>query len=160
MIDLYGQTFGRLFAIEPIRKNKDYTWTWWCHCECGDFAEVRGSDLLSGHTQSCGCLQREKTSKANKVHMESHTKLYYIWNEMKQRCRNTNDQRYSRYGARGIEVCPAWNTFATFKTWAEANGYTEGLSIDRINNDKGYAPDNCQWVTRSENSKRRVKNAR
>ena len=142
--------YGRLIIVEE-RKNKLL-----CLCDCGNTKEIYKYDVLSGRTKSCGCLQRERTSKANTKHGKHNNRLYNIWCGMKQRCYYKNHVRYSRYGGRGITVCDEWvNSFKAFYNWAIENGYKEGLSIDRIDNDGNYEPCNCRWVdykTQYENS--------
>jgi len=125
-----------------------------CKCECGTdyFTGVR--QLRRGKTKSCGCLQREKASITAKTHQfrhgQSKTKLYKVWKSMRKRCANPNDRDFQRYGGRGIFVCDEWNEFQSFKDWSDASGYSEGLEIDRSDNDGPYSPGNCKWSTRSE----------
>lgn len=154
-IDLTGQKFGRLLVIGEgkgkLRNNGQKRITWECKCDCGNSIDVPGYCLKSGNTKSCGCLDREKASNRLKTHGKSGTKLYYIWEAMKQRCYNPNNKRYSDWGGRGITICDEWkNNFRKFEKWAIESGYKEGLTIDRINNDKEYSPNNCRWATYHE----------
>ncbi len=89
---------------------------------------------------------------SNLKHGMSRTKIYMVWKEMRARCERTTHKQYKSYGGRGITVCDGWSSFVEFNTWAMANGYVEGLSIDRVDNDKGYHPDNCEWIHGAVNS--------
>lgn len=140
--DLTGRRFGRLTVIEESGKlGKKIAWL--CKCDCGNYTRVRAHHLKGGQITSCGCYQRERCS----THHLSYTKLYRAWASMKDRCYNTNAVEYKRYGNRGIKVCDEWrNNFEAFYEWAMANGYKDGLSIDRIDVDGDYEPNNCRWV--------------
>lgn len=149
-VDLTGMKFGRLTVIEraesyvlPSSGKKRSQWL--CECECGNRCVVQAGHLKSGHTQSCGCLNRDVV-KERATHRESKTHLYFVWKSMRQRCKNPNNSRYRDYGGRGIDICKEWDEFLNFKDWALKNGYKEGLTIDRINNDLGYSPSNCRVV--------------
>lgn len=153
LIDLTGQRFGRLTVVERGFPNQGGDATWSCRCDCGNVCCIRGSSLRRGHTQSCGCLRPDRTKETKTVHAQRNSRLYRIWLNMKNRCNNPHYHHYERYGGRGITICEQWITdFSAFQRWAFANGYADGLSIDRINNDKGYFPDNCRWTTAKEQS--------
>ena len=161
-IDLTGQPFGRLVVIrEAGRANGAVTWL--CRClgrkgdDCGNEVVVDGRNLRSGKTKSCGCLQRDRTSEANTKHGKRSTKIYAVWQQMMCRAGEGACDEYtaSRYKERGINVCEEWKCFEVFYEWAIANGYKEGLPIDRKDNDKGYCPENCHWVSQRENANNR-----
>lgn len=158
--DLTYQVFGRLFVICPTEV-KSGRWYWWCHCDCGDFVEVAGDALKNGNTRSCGCLRRELMrevmQKLSYIHGDKDNKNspYETWHAMRQRCSNPKTYSYRTYGKRGIKVCDEWQDYVTFKTWAIMHGWHKGLTIERIDNDGNYCPDNCEWITKSENSYRR-----
>jgi hypothetical protein len=167
-LELKGQRFGRLIAIEekPNRDNQGYV-RWLCKCDCGNEKAVRGSHLIRKQVKSCGCL-RHDVGKAKihyaiaKVlkHGKSESRLHQIWRSMKQRCLNPRKSHYKYYGGRGILICKEWLTnFATFYFWATINGYSDNLDIDRIDNDGNYEPNNCRWITKEENSRRRWEEA-
>lgn len=130
---------------------EDHFSYWMCHCECGKEIKIAGTNLTRGLTKSCGCLRKEKVSKSHLKHGMADTKIYNCWRNMKNRCYNTNDPNYVNYGGRGIHICNEWYyDFMAFKEWAETNGYREGLSIDRIENEGNYEPSNCRWATTKE----------
>ncbi len=151
MKDLKGQKFGKLTVLSFAEVKNKYAY-WNCLCDCGNEKCVRGSNLLSGQTQSCGCLNFSSHTK----HREGKSRLYVIWAGMKQRCENSNRKDYAKYGGRGIRVCDEWHDYLSFRDWACANGYDDSKSIERINNDGDYSPTNCRWVdyTVQQNNKR------
>jgi len=153
LIDLTGQRFGRLVVLERAENAKDGSICWKCKCDCGKIIVTRANSLRMNRTKSCGCLQKEyfKTS-----HKESKTKFYKLWHGIIERCENSTNGSYKNYGAKGITICEEWHNYENFKNWALNNGYKEGLSIDRIDNNKGYYPENCRWVTfiKQQNNKK------
>ena len=163
---LLGRKFGRLTVMKEIEpkydKNGRIYHQWKCKCDCGNYINVTSNNLKGNHTRSCGCLQREVAGQQTLKHGYRNTRLYRIYNTMKQRCNNPNNQAYKNYGGRGIKVCEEWNKkdgLKDFGDWALANGYKDNLTIDRINVDKGYSPDNCRWVdmkTQCNNTRRNV----
>lgn len=163
MNDLTGQKFGRLtvVAFDRLQDHKTY---WKCVCDCGLTVVATGNNLRSGGTKSCGCLRRETTraqGKARTTHGESHSnrqRLYSIWCGMRQRCNNPNHHAWDLYGGKGVKICDEWSDYLVFKAWALEHGYEDTLSIDRIDPNKGYCPENCRWLTPSENTARANKN--
>lgn len=166
--DLTGQRFGRLTVIERDGSDTQGCATWLCRCDCGTECVVTGAKMRKGNTKSCGCLHDDLSRVRMTIHGKSHTRLNNVWLAMKSRCYRQTDKNYNRYGGRGITVCNEWrNDFQAFYDWSVAHGYNENApngqcTIDRIDNDKGYSPDNCRWVDmktqRSNRSDSRRKN--
>ncbi len=153
-IDLTGQRFGRLTVIKRIG-TKNSSPLWECVCDCGRTTQVTTSRLRSENTRSCGCIHHEQLSarnKANAKHGHEGERLYGVWRAMKQRCLDPNRKDFCNYGERGITVCHEWlKDYAAFRAWALSSGYDPNApymacTLDRINVNKGYSPDNCRWV--------------
>lgn len=160
MENLTNKRFGRLTALKRTEKRKNGYIVWRCICACGKITTVTVGNLKSGNTKSCGCLRQDVIKKIKYKHGDCcgdlMTRLYKIWDSMKTRCYSPTNKDYKNYGARGIIVCPEWkNNYSAFKFWAILNGYLNNLTIDKIDNDGNYEPSNCQWLTRSENLKKR-----
>ena len=146
-IDLKGSRFGRLLVVEAIGKYKNGSTKWRCLCDCGNEACVSTGNLNSGSTMSCGCLRREITTSKNYKHGLSNKRIHSIWRGMKQRCENPKNISFQYYGLRGISICDEWSDdFKKFYDWSMNNGYSDNMSIDRINVYGNYEPCNCRWV--------------
>ena len=152
--DLTGKKFGKLTVLHfaYIKNQKSY---WLCQCKCGNQKIINGAVLSFGLVYSCGCAKKEATA----THKKSDTKIYRVFISMKSRCYNPKSKAYKYYGARGIKICDEWlNNFMNFYNWAINNGYKEGLSIDRIDVNGNYSPDNCRWTTNKKQSRNTRRN--
>lgn len=156
---LAGKKFGDLIVIGLDHQNKrdrTYYWKCWC-CLCNSFCVVLGSNLTSGHVTNCGC----KPKQGSKTHGMRYTRLYTIYRDMRARCENPNHMKYRYYGLRGIKVCEVWKKDpAAFFLWAQSNGYRDDLTIDRIDSNKGYQPDNCRWADKFQQNNNQRSNIR
>jgi len=145
-----GNRYGRLVVIKKT-DNKIGGAKWLCQCDCGNTTIVFGTALRQGTTKSCGCLNKQTQVESNTTHGYAHHPAYRVWQSMRNRCNNKNHHSYKNYGGKGITVCKEWEDVTTFMQWCLSNGYEKGLDLDRIDNDKGYYPENCRFVSRRQN---------
>ena len=145
--NLQNQKFDQLTVVCPAGKDKNGNARWRCRCDCGEYITISAPALKANRPHSCLSCKMKSLWEKRDTHKESATRLYSIYYNMRKRCENPNAINYHNYGGRGISVCDEWKKYEAFSTWAHANGYTDELSIDRIDNDSGYCPDNCRWVT-------------
>lgn len=163
-LNLVGEHYGRLTVVSCTNHKQNGCYMWRCVCDCGVEVDVRADHLKRGEISSCGCLrkglQKGVASKHGGACDGQRERLYGVWAGMHYRCSNPHHMHYKNYGGRGIGVCEEWNDYAVFREWALANGYDEiakkgACTLDRINNDGWYTPDNCRWVSMAVQNKNR-----
>ena len=154
-IELTGEVFGRLTVIGFSHSAKNRASLWFCRCECGAERVVSFSNLRQGRTRSCGCLHSEIAAGKLTKHGLTKSPIYALWAHMRDRCNRPSNESFPRYGGRGIAVCKEWDSAESFIVWATANGWREGLQIDRIDNNSGYNPGNCRFVDGATNNNNR-----
>ena len=152
-IDMTGEKHNRLLVVSYFGKDKGRKSMWLCKCDCGKKCIVDGYKIRTGKTKSCGCLSSELAKERLTTHGMSSSRIYSIHNAMNERCFNSNTIEYHNYGGRGITVCEEWKGrkgFENFAKWSFENGYADNLSIDRIDVNGNYEPNNCRWITHKE----------
>lgn len=156
LIDISGQRFGEWLVIEQAGNTKGGGALWRSRCSCGVERPVLGADLRGGKSTNCGCAKVARIAALNVSHGESGSRLHRIWGNMRARCNRPRSTGYARYGGRGITVCDEWDrSYEAFRDWARASGYTDDLSIERVDVDGGYCPENCTWADHTTQSRNR-----
>lgn len=144
-IDLTGQRFARLVAVSYS------DWYWNCVCDCGNYVRVQSTSLRRGLTKSCGCWKRDYAKANYTTHGMSGTRIYSVWLGMRKRCEDPSEPSFPNYGGRGIKVCERWSRFEMFLK--DMGIPAKGLTLERVNNDDGYSPENCVWATRLQQAR-------
>lgn len=153
--DLSNKRFGKLTALTPIKINNKYSWN--CICDCGNEKIIMGSNLSRGISKSCGCHKKNVIKNLNKKHGMAKTRIFKIWVGIRKRCTNNKCKAYPLYGGRGIKICKQWDEFINFYNDMKY-GYSDELSLDRINPNGDYEPSNCRWATMKQQNRNRRNN--
>lgn len=157
-LDLKGQKFHRLTVLNKKGLSSNNKIQWECRCDCGKVLIVIGSNLKLGKIKSCGCLKNQMIKERSFIHGKSRTRIHNIWWSVIQRCTDKNSHAYNRYGGAGILLHEKWLDFKSFYEWSINHGYQEDLTLDRIDNKKGYNPENCRWISMKDQQRNRTNN--
>lgn len=160
--DLTGMTFNRLTVLERAEKAKDGKTRWLCRCSCGNLCVVLACHLKAGKIKSCGCWNSEQASQRFTIHGMSETKVFRRWKGMRERCRDPKHKGFSHYGGRGIKVCERWQNFQNFyDDVSKMEHFGENdYSLDRIDNDGDYCPENVRWASTKEQASNKSTNTK
>lgn len=154
--DLAGKRFGMLVVVKEAGRSCHGGVVWECKCDCGETKYICSHELVKGHSTSCGCKRKTSLSRLRYRHGDVGTRLYKTWQDMKSRCQNKQNKFYKDYGGRGISVCEEWDRdYIAFRAWAISSGYNDSLTIDRIDVNGNYEPNNCKWSTQYQQANNR-----
>lgn len=160
--DLTGMRFGHLIVIKRAENHVSpcgHSYVMWeCLCDCGRLSVIKASNLANGLSKKCRYCKDGTPNSRYRFHGETKSRLWRIWRNMRSRCENPNASEYENYGGRGICLCEEWKDYVSFRNWALSHGYSDELSLDRRDNNKGYNPENCRWATRDEQQRNRKNN--